>query len=539
MRWHKDNTKNEHDKFSIKKNSILIEKRMDTKKLRQKILDLAIRGKLVPQDPNDEPASVLIEKIRAEKERLIKEKKIKRDKNESVTFQGDDKSPYEKLITNYELKITDVPFEVPDSWVWCRLGHLCEYGTCSNANPSDIPDEAWILDLEDVEKDTAKLLQRVLKIDKATTSTRHSFEKGNVLYSKLRTYLNKVLVADMNGFCTTEILPLDFRGFVVPEFARHVLMSQMFLNYTTQCGYGVKMPRLGTNDGKNAFFPLPPLKEQYRIVYKIESLFALIDEIESNKLSLEQFVKQAKSKVLDLAIHGKLVPQDPNDEPASVLLERIKNEHKTKEKTTDNSQNKQFLQMPDNWSVCNLSDICIFERGITFPSSAKQTHKFLNSIACVRTANVQEILELDDLWYIDKIFLKNNPNKLLREKDIIMSSANSRELVGKTSLVENLQQEMTFGGFVLVIRTFQNSKYLFYLMRNYFFKGLFAENSTQTTNIANINTMILGNFEVQLPPLDEQQRIVAKIEQIFTQLNTIEQSIKALPISAISTHPFR
>ncbi len=195
-----------------------------------------------------------------------------------------------------------MPFLVPESWVWCRLGDLCDYGVCKSASPGEIPDNAWILDLEDIEKDTAKLLQRTRKIDKHTTSIRHSFSKGNVLYSKLRTYLNKVLVADTDGFSTTEILPLDFKGFVVPEYARYVLMSKMFLDYTAQCGYGVKMPRLGTTDGKKALFPLPPLSEQLRIVSIIESVFALIDGVEANKQDLFQFIKQIKSKVLDLAI---------------------------------------------------------------------------------------------------------------------------------------------------------------------------------------------------------------------------------------------
>jgi type I restriction enzyme S subunit len=260
-----------------------------------------------------------------------------------------------------------MPFDVPEGWVWCRLENICDYGICNNVRSSEIPDNAWVLDLEDIEKDTAKLLQRTTKINRSTTSTRHSFSKGQVLYSKLRTYLNKVLVADIDGFCTTEILPLDFKGFVVPEYARHVLMSKMFLDYTAQCGYGVKMPRLGTTDGKKALFPLPPLSEQRRIVSVIESAFALIDEIEENKLSLAQFIKQAKSKVLDLAIRGKLVPQNPNDEPASVLLERIRNEQKNKKSISDIS-NYPF-DVPKGWVWCRLGEIAQHNTGKTLDKS--------------------------------------------------------------------------------------------------------------------------------------------------------------------------
>ena len=165
-------------------------------------------------------------------------------------------------------------------WKTVKLGDVCEYGKCKTVITSDIHENAWILDLEDIEKDTGKLLHRIIKKEKNTTSVRYSFKKGNVLYSKLRTYLNKVLVADMNGFCTTEIIPIDFNGKVIPEFARFVLMSPMFLEYTEQCCYGVKMPRLGANDAKKADFPLPPLPVQKQIVEKIEAVFGEIEKIE-------------------------------------------------------------------------------------------------------------------------------------------------------------------------------------------------------------------------------------------------------------------
>ena len=233
---------------------------------KQKILDLAIRGKLVPQDPKDEPASELLKKVKAEKEALIKAGKLKRDKHESFIFRGDDNCYYEQL-NGKAVDITDeIPFEIPESWCWCRLGTLCNYGVCQSADAAEIPENAWVLDLEDIEKDTGRLLCRIYKQDRPPTSSKHVFHQGNVLYSKLRTYLNKVLVADQDGFCTSEILPLDFGRHILPEFARCVLMSKMFLDYTAQCGYGVKMPRLGTEDGRKALFPLPPLDEQKRII---------------------------------------------------------------------------------------------------------------------------------------------------------------------------------------------------------------------------------------------------------------------------------
>ena len=302
---------------------------MDTKKLRQKILDLAIRGKLVPQDPNDEPASVLLERIKAEKERLIKEGKIKRSKKSAKTSD----------TPHYE----NVPFEIPDNWVWTTLGEISNYGDCHTVPVTDIDDDEWILELEDLEKDTASIIQVLSKKERNIKGVRHKFKKGDVLYSKLRTYLNKVLVAPRMGYCTTEIIPFISYCGISTYYLCHLLRSTYFLDYTQQCGYGVKMPRLSTNDACKGMIPLPPLAEQQRIVERIEYWFTLIDRIERDKTDLQAAIKQTKSKILDLAIHGKLVPQDPNDEPASELLKRI---NPNAQITTDNGHSE---KLPRNW----------------------------------------------------------------------------------------------------------------------------------------------------------------------------------------------
>ena len=244
-----------------------------------KILDLAIRGKLVPQDPNDEPASVLLERIRAEKEALIKQGIIKQDKRESVIFRGEDNSYYLRTGDLVE-SLSDWGFDdLPDSWDVCCLGEVCDYGNCENVEASAIEESAWILDLEDIEKDTGKILARIKKAERKSASTKHRFHKGQVLYSKLRPYLNKVVLADQNGYCTSEILPLEFNSIIHPEFARYYLMSPTFLRYANRCSYGVKMPRLGTEDGKKAIVPVPPINEQAEIVDRIHSVFFYLDSI--------------------------------------------------------------------------------------------------------------------------------------------------------------------------------------------------------------------------------------------------------------------
>ena len=246
---------------------------------KSKILDLAIRGKLVPQDSNDEPASILLERIRAEKDALIKAGKLKRDKKESVIFRGDDNSYYLRT-GELEESLVDWRFDdLPETWEICCLGEVCDYGDCINVDTADIDDGAWILDLEDIEKDTGVVLKKVTKAQRNSVSTKHQFHSGQVLYSKLRPYLNKVVLSDDDGYCTSEILPLEFDRCVLPAYARYYLMSGTFLAYADRCSYGVKMPRLGTVDGKKAILSLPPLAEQKRIVETIESYFFQLNKI--------------------------------------------------------------------------------------------------------------------------------------------------------------------------------------------------------------------------------------------------------------------
>lgn len=168
-----------------------------------------------------------------------------------------------------------VPNEGP--WEEKTLGEVCDYGKCSSVSVEELSTKSWVLELEDLEKDTGRIIKRLTKGEREIKGVRHSFKKGNVLYSKLRTYLNKVLVAPEDGYCTTEIIPITTNATILPEYLNIVMRSPYFLEYTAQCGYGVKMPRLSTSDAKKAIIPLPPLSEQKRIVEKIEQLFAALD----------------------------------------------------------------------------------------------------------------------------------------------------------------------------------------------------------------------------------------------------------------------
>ena len=234
---------------SLNKNTLDLQTAI--KQAKSKILDLAIHGKLVPQDPNDEPAVELLKRIATS-----------------------DNRPYEK--------VGEEPFEIPHSWKWVRLGSVCDYGKCINVSTSDLRANDWILDLEDIEKDSGKILAFHTLKERKSESTKHKFTKGQVLYSKLRPYLNKVVIAPKDGFCTSEILPLDFNEILLNRFAQIVLMSSYFLTLVNMVTYGVKMPRLGTGDAKNMLIPIPPLNEQKCIVSKIDELFSNLDQIQNN-----------------------------------------------------------------------------------------------------------------------------------------------------------------------------------------------------------------------------------------------------------------
>ena len=336
---------------------------------------------------------------------------------------------------------------------------------------------------------------------------------GSILIAMYGATIGKVGIltfpATTNQACCACI---DYSG-IEQQYLFYFLLSHKE-DFIMQGGGGAQ-PNISKEKIIETLIPIPPRAEQIRIVTAIEKWFHIIDQIEREKTDLENVVKQTKSKILDLAIHGKLVPQDPNDEPAIELLRRINSDFQP-------CDNAHYRQLPKNWSICKLSDVCEFERGITFPANSKQTYLSRGKIACIRTTNIQEQLETDDLWYIDKSYLKGNNNKLIRDNDIIMSTANSRELVGKTSYITNLVVPMTFGGFVMALRSkIDHAQYLFILLRALFSSGYLSSIASQTTNIANLSSKTLGDIEIPIPPKSEQGRIVQAVTDLFGILDSI------------------
>ena len=386
-----------------------------------------------------------------------------------------------------------MPFEVPSSWEWTTLGAISNYGENKNVQIENIEAEEWILELEDIEKDSAKIIQYLSKNERKINGTRHKFCKGEILYSKLRTYLNKVLIAPNNGYCTTEIMPFVTFG-LSNEYVCHVLRSPYFLDYTQQCGYGVKMPRLSTTDACNGMIPLPPLAEQYRIISEIEKWFAFIDIIESGKTDLQTTIKQTKCKILDLAIHGKLVPQNPSDEPASELLKRI---NPKAELTSDNGH---YQNLPGSWCVSPMGMLCSLSDG------EKQTGverinldvKYLRGERDAKTLTAGKFTPANSLL-------------------ILVDGENSGEVF--RTPIEGYQGS-TFKR--LSIKDDMNTDYVLQVINLH--RKTLRENKVGSA-IPHLNKKLFKEIEVPIPPYNEQKRIVEAINITFKHLDTIMKSL--------------
>ena len=455
---------------------------MNGKLLKNSILQWAIQGKLVPQDPHDEPASVLLDKIRQEKERLIKEKKIKRDKNASIIYRGEDNSYYEKMLATGEVKCIDeeIPFEVPKGWEWCRLGVISTYAqTKRKINASNADTQLWGLDLEDIEKG-GRLLNIKTVGERKAIGDKTVFNRGDILYSKLRPYLLKILVAPEGGICTPEIIPFTCYGNICKDYIVSFLKSPYVDDYINSATFGVKMPRVSTETMTSLLVPLPPLSEQFRIDTKAKELMPYIDEYgkaqdKLNKLN-EEFPYTIRKSILQEAIQGKLVPQIAEEGTAQELLEQIKaekqklvKEGKLKKSALNDSvifhgdDNKYYEQIgkkclditeqipfeiPSNWEWCRVRNVSNSYIGLTY----KPTDIDEKGTIVLRSCNIRNgKLALDDIVRVSSSI---SEKLLIEENDIIICARNgSKRLVGKSALIRNLTEPMTFGAFMAICKT--------------------------------------------------------------------------------------
>ena len=261
------------------------------KKLRETVLQLAVQGKLTADwranNPDTEDASILLKRIQEEKAQLIKDKKIKK----------------EKVLP----KITDeeIPYELPDCWVWCRLGNYAHYGALSKIENKNATNATWVLELEDIEKGSSKLLKKIRFIDRDFKSTKSVYKSTDVIYGKLRPYLDKVIVADEDGVCTTEMIPIKSFDKCSPEYLRWFMKNPNFIEYANSSTHGMRMPRMGTDVAKKALISVPPIKEQKAIVQKVNALMGLCDRLEQEVQQSQEHSVQLMQSCLREVFEGK------------------------------------------------------------------------------------------------------------------------------------------------------------------------------------------------------------------------------------------
>jgi putative restriction-modification enzyme len=496
---------------------------MNTKQLRQKILDLAIRGQLVPQDSNDEPASVLLEKIRAEKQTLIEQKKIKKDKKSS--YITCDLSPYQKYTEHFadgsSKNITDeIPFEIPKNWAWCRLGEIGNWAAGSTPSRKEIKYYQkgiipWLKtgDLNDSFINETSEFITELAIEENTLRLNPI---GSVLIAMYGATTGKLgllnIEATTNQACCACI---PFSG-INNRFLFFYLLSQK--QNIQEKAEGGAQPNISKEKLINILFPLPPLSEQRRIVEKIEELLALVDDLETNKTDLQSYIKQAKSKVLEMAIRGELVPKNPEDEPASVLLERIKNEQKSsksKGKTTEHNTHYEE-ELPKNWAKTTLGECFEWGSGGTPTSSVKKYYDGNIPWLVIGDLNDNYINTSDKT--ITQFGLENSSAKLVPKGTLLLAMYGSIGKLGIAGMPLATNQAIAFA----LENKEINTKYLFYYLLSVRSSlNLLGKGATQK----NISQSIIKDFHFPLPPLAEQHRIVEKIEHIFTVLEELEENI--------------
>ena len=475
---------------------------MDTKKLRQKILDLAIHGKLVPQDPNDEPASVLLERIRTEKERLIKEGKIKKSKASKTS----DTPHYEQ-----------VPFEVPSSWVWTTVNGISKsilYGVSESAKASG---KYKLLRITDIQNNSVHWDSVPYTDFDENKANSYLLNDGDILFARTgatvgKSYLVQGLTEE--AIYASYLIRVQTYDVVLPQYVKFYFESGYYWEQIEQESVGVGQPNVNGTILGNLHIPIPPIHEQCRIVSELTKWMGIIDVIEQGKTDLQTVIKQAKSKILDLAIHGKLVSQNPTDEPASELLKRI---NPKAEITCDNGQ---YGKVPVNWCIT-----CIKNAFLINPRNKAED---VNNAGFVPMTNICD-------GYFNRFTYETKKWAEIKtgfthfaDGDIAVAKISPCLENRKSMVLKNLPNGIGAGTTELhvfrplcVIQSFG----LWFFKSDYFvnqcvgtFNGVVGQQR--------VGKNIVEDILFPLPPLAEQHRIVGKIEELFSSLDNIQKSLE-------------
>ena len=519
---------------------------MTAQQLKNSILQMAVQGKLVPQDPNDEPASVLLQRIKAEKQELIKAGKIKKDKKSSEIFRGATHNlPYaycEQIGKEIRDISDEIPFEIPDSWEWVRLGSIV-YNRGQMKPTSDF----CYVDIGSIDNKRQRLgdTENIITPDKAPSRAKKIIDVGDIIYSTVRPYLHNMCIIDrqfsLQPIASTGFATMTCYSGLLNKYLFYYLLAPDFDNYAndTENSKGVAYPAINDDRLYKALIPLPPLSEQHRIVAKIEELLPYIErygKAEEHITALNTtFPEALKKSILQEAVQGKLVPQDPDDEPASVLLERIrvekqklikagkikKSKHESVIVTRDKIPYEIIdgkerciadevpFEIPDSWCWCRWGTISeSIQYGYNAP--AKENGR----IKMVRISDIQDNKVLWDTVPFCDIDEESIETYLLKQNDILF--ARTGGTVGKSYLVKEVPKDAIYAGYLIRTRYSNNlsPEYLKFFMESepYWIQ---LRNGTIATAQPNCNGKTLAHMLVPIPPLAEQKRIVAKIEELM------------------------
>ena len=521
---------------------------MDTKALRQKILDLAIRGKLVPQDPDDEPASVLLERIRQQKQQMVKEGKLKpKDiKNDSVIFVGEDNLHYEKFADGSVKCIEDeIPFDLPEGWAWERLSNLASFS--GGKTPSTSRSEYWdgdILWVTSKDMKSKYITSSQLRLSALGAEQMQMYQPDTLLLVTRSGILRHTLPVAILKECATINQDLKAIILYMPQLAEYIYVclkgmeTQLLLKYTKS---GTTVENVNFDEFQKVLLPIPPIQQIDRIMSSTGSAESVVSTIEDDKAALADYVVKAKSKILDLAIRGQLVPQDPADEPASVLLERIRaekeelikqgkikrdkkesfifrgedNSYYVRQDTHTESIDEQFIfELPDNWEWCSLLNIAKIELGKTLDSAKNigTNYPYLRSVN-VRWNEV-DLSDLKGMRFepeeLDRYTVRRNDLLICEGGDVGRSCVWTDE---KEILYQNALHRVRFYGGC-------NPFYFMYYMMYYESRGIIKVLCKGVT-IKHLTGNVLSLIPFALPPIEEQDRIVERLNRIFVLLDSV------------------
>ena len=476
---------------------------MDTKKLRQKILDLAIRGKLVPQDPNDEPASVLLERIRAEKERLIKEGKIKRSKKSTS-----DTPHYEN----------EVPFEVPKSWEWTTIGEIASsilYGVSESAKEIG---QYKLLRITDIQNNKVNWETVPFTDYDKNKAPAYLLTDGDIVFARTGATVGKSYLVEGlkdSAIYASYLIRVQTSSVILPAYIKFFFESGFYWEQISLNSVGIGQPNVNGTTLAALTIPIPPYREQLRIVEEAKKWLMVIDGLDVEIEDLQTSIEHTKSKILDLAIHGKLVPQDPNDEPALELLKRIN----PKFTPCDNAHyENNTIEIPENWEWVKLSDIAVSELGKTLDKGKNSgtPHNYLCAF------NVKWCSF--DLSVIKKIPLEEEELERykVRKGDLLICEGGD---VGRAAIWES-DQDIYYQNALHRVRFKDEINQYFYLYVLQYYKSLgMIDDVSGGVTIKHFTQNSMKKLCFPLPPIKEQQRIVSAINQYHTILDNISANL--------------